>query len=60
MVKEFSNHKTGVKIPPQDIEAEKSALGSLMIDKDAIIKVADFLRAEDFYKKKSSNYLSSY
>jgi replicative DNA helicase len=51
MVKEFSNHKTGVKIPPQDIEAEKSALGSLMIDKDAIIKVADFLRAEDFYKK---------
>ncbi|MFA5087055.1 MAG: replicative DNA helicase [Candidatus Paceibacterota bacterium] len=50
MPKEFSNTKPGVKIPPQDIEAEKSTLGSLMMDKDAIIKVADFLRAEDFYK----------
>jgi len=59
MVKEFSNHKTGVKIPPQDIEAEKSALGSLMIDKDAIIKVADFC-ARKIFIKKSSNYLSSY
>jgi replicative DNA helicase len=51
MAKEFSNLKPGVKIPPQDIEAEKSALGSLLMDKDAIIKVADFLRAEDFYKQ---------
>ncbi len=51
MAKEFSNLKPGVKVPPQDIEAEKSALGSLMMDKDAIIKVADFLRPEDFYKK---------
>ncbi len=51
MVKEVSNLKPGTKIPPQDIEAEKSTLGSLMMDKDAIIKVADFLRAEDFYKR---------
>jgi len=39
------------KIPPQHIEAEKSLLGSLMIDKDAIIKVVDFLQPRDFYRK---------
>lgn len=38
------------KIPPQNIEMEQSLLGSLLIDKDAIIKVADFLFANDFYK----------
>lgn len=39
------------KLPPQALEAEESVLGSLMIDKDAIIKVADILRPEDFYKR---------
>jgi replicative DNA helicase len=39
------------RIPPQNIEAEMSLLGSILIDKDAIIKVADILRPDDFYKK---------
>ena len=39
-----------LKLPPQNIEAESSVLGALMIDKDAIIKVADLLRSEDFYQ----------
>ncbi|MBZ1345464.1 MAG: replicative DNA helicase [Candidatus Nealsonbacteria bacterium] len=38
------------KLPPQSIEAEKSLLGCLMLDKNAIIKVADFLQPRDFYK----------
>jgi len=38
------------KIPPQNIEAEQSLLGSLLIDKDAIIKIADKITADDFYK----------
>ncbi|MCK5332520.1 replicative DNA helicase [Candidatus Parcubacteria bacterium] len=38
------------KLPPQNIEAEQSVLGSLMIDKNAIIKIGDLLSAEDFYK----------
>ncbi|MFH1367295.1 MAG: replicative DNA helicase [Patescibacteria group bacterium] len=38
------------KIPPQNLEAEQSVLGSLLIDKDAIIKVADLIRPDDFYK----------
>jgi len=38
------------KIPPQNIEAEQSLLGSLLIDKDAIIKIADTISPDDFYK----------
>ena len=41
------------KLPPQNIEAEQSLLGCLMLDKNAIIKVADFSRADDFYKEKN-------
>lgn len=40
------------KMPPQNIEAEQSLLGSLLIDKDAIIKVADIVNPEDFYQDK--------
>jgi replicative DNA helicase len=39
-----------LRVPPQNIEAEQSVLGSLMLDKDAIIKIADLLRVGDFYK----------
>ncbi|MBU0598074.1 replicative DNA helicase [Patescibacteria group bacterium] len=38
------------KIPPQNLEAEKSVLGSLSINKDAIIKIADIIKPDDFYK----------
>jgi replicative DNA helicase len=38
------------KIPPHSLEAEESLLGSLLIDKDAIIKVADNIMSQDFYK----------
>ena len=39
-----------VRIPPQNVEAEISVLGSLMLDKDDIFKVADSLGPHDFYK----------
>ncbi len=39
-----------IKIPPQGIEAEKALLGSLMMDKEGMIKVIDLVRPEDFYK----------
>lgn len=38
------------KLPPQSIEAEEALLGCLLIDKDNIIKVADIIRPDDFYK----------
>jgi replicative DNA helicase len=37
------------RVPPQNIEAEASLLGSILIEKDAIIKVADMVTADDFY-----------
>ena len=40
------------KLPPHNKEAEQSVLGSLLIDKDAIIKISDFLLSEDFYEEK--------
>ncbi len=46
----LNNQKLSEKIPPQNIEAEESLLGCLLIDKDAIIKVADTLFEDDFYK----------
>src|SRR3989344_8534473 len=44
------NQENFEKIPPQNIEMEQSLLGCLLIDKDAIIKIADFISADDFYK----------
>jgi len=38
------------KMPPHSIEAERSLLGSLFLDKDVIYHVADFLKSEDFYR----------
>jgi len=44
------NFELPEKLPPQSIEAEQSLLGSLMLDRNAIIKVVDFLDRRDFYK----------
>lgn len=38
------------KLPPQSIEAEQSVLGSLLLSKKAIIKIADLIKPEDFYR----------
>ncbi len=37
------------KIPPQDIEGERSVIGAIMLDKNAITKIGDVLDATDFY-----------
>ena len=39
-----------LRVPPHNTEAEQSVLGSLMLDKDAVVRVADFLLPKDFYK----------
>lgn len=39
-----------LRVPPHNLEAEASVLGSLMLDKDAVIKIADLLKIGDFYK----------
>ena len=39
------------RLPPQSIEAEQSVLGAILIDRDAMIEIADFLKPEDFYRQ---------
>lgn len=38
------------KLPPQNIEAEQSLLGALLIDKDAILKIGELLHPSSFYR----------
>lgn len=38
------------KLPPQNIEAEQSILGALLLDKEAWDQVSDVLVPEDFYR----------
>ncbi len=40
------------RIPPQNLDAEKSILGAILLDRDALVKVLSFLRAEHFYEKR--------
>jgi replicative DNA helicase len=39
------------RLPPQSLEAEQSVLGAILIDRDAIVEVAEFLRPADFYRQ---------
>ncbi|MEG6584382.1 replicative DNA helicase [Dendrosporobacter sp. 1207_IL3150] len=39
------------RIPPQNLEAEQAVLGGMLIEREAISKVAEFLRPEDFYRE---------
>ncbi len=41
--------ETVEKLPPHNMEAEQSVLGSLLIDRDAVIRIASFLKPSDFY-----------
>jgi replicative DNA helicase len=43
----------GLRSIPANLEAEEAILGSLLIDPDAIIKVAASLSADDFYREKN-------
>lgn len=38
------------RLPPQSLEAEQSVLGSMLIEKDAILRATDILEPADFYR----------
>jgi replicative DNA helicase len=42
--------QVGDRTPPQDMAAEQSVLGSMLISKDAIAEVSEVLRGVDFYR----------
>ncbi|MCO5178402.1 MAG: replicative DNA helicase, partial [Thermomicrobiales bacterium] len=38
------------RLPPHNIDAEQSVLGSLLIDRDAVIRIASYVKPTDFYR----------
>ena len=38
------------RIPPNDAEAEQAVLGSMLVDKDAVLTVLEILKVDDFYR----------
>ena len=42
-----------ILVPPHSVETEEAVLGSLLIDSEAILKVASFLQPENFYVVKN-------
>lgn len=42
----------GGKIPPQNLDAEMSLLGAILIDEEVIINIAELVKAHDFYDKR--------
>src|ERR1035437_4511317 len=41
------------RLPPHDIDAEEAALGSLLIDGGAIIKIESVIQPQDFYSERN-------
>ena len=38
------------RVPPNDAQAEQAVLGSMLVDKDAVLTVIEILKPEDFYR----------
>lgn len=51
-MEEVTHSKQGGRVPPQDIVAEKSLLGAIMLSDAVLPEVLTILRARDFYEKR--------
>ncbi len=40
-----------LRLPPQNVEAEQSVLGSILLDNNALLRVLENVTPEDFYKR---------
>ncbi len=38
------------RLPPQDVDAERSVLGAMLLDRSALLETIEFLKSEDFYR----------
>ncbi len=48
----MADKDSSVRVPPHSTEAEESVLGAMLLDKDAVIAVAEFLESSDFYDER--------
>ena len=47
------------RIPPNDSQAEQAVLGSMLVDKDAVLTVIEILKPEDFYRNEHAEIYSA-
>ena len=47
------------KIPPSDVAAEQAVLGSMLVDKEAVIKAIELLKPADFYRQDNSEIFAA-
>ena len=47
----MSSASLALRVPPQDLDAEKSVLGAILVDASAISLVAEFLQIDHFYMR---------
>ncbi|MFZ1291811.1 MAG: replicative DNA helicase [Melioribacteraceae bacterium] len=52
-MEELQNQRNAVNQPPQAVEVERAVLGAIMLERDAIDKVASAIQSECFYDKKN-------
>lgn len=43
---------SGVRIPPQAVDAERSVIGSILLDSESMIKIVDIVTPADFYESR--------
>ena len=46
-----SSNGANLKVPPQNIEAEQSVLGSILLEPEALSRVLEVMTGEDFYRE---------
>src|SRR5919206_4646911 len=49
----LSTERSREPLPPHNTDAEEAVLGSLLIDRDAVGRVAAILRPDDFYRERN-------
>lgn len=47
------------RVPPQDLEAERSILGAILLDSDALVSIVQILKPEHFYKEAHGDILAA-
>ena len=46
------------KIPPQNIEAESSLIGSILLDSESLLRITDIVATDDFYDPRHRHIFS--
>jgi len=55
----MSSEKITSKIPPNDTAAEQAVLGSMLVDKEAVVKAIELLKPADFYRQDNSEIFAA-